>query len=379
MKLPENWLRVLLTSLVVLVAVVMLLLRYRAYLHNPWTRDGQVRANVIQIAARVSGPIVSLPIVDNQFVQAGEPLFEIDPRTYRAALAEAEANLDRTRDQLQNLTEQVKATEAALAQSGSRIDQARSAIQSAQAQLVQAEADYDRATRLVERGNLSRRSLDEATAAQQVAQANLSAANARLLEAEAARTQAQAELARARAERGAPGEDNAQLRAAVAAVEQARLNLEFTRVRAPVDGYVTNLELRLGSQVVANQPALALVDVDSFWVHGFFRETVVSRIQPGHRSVVTLMGYPDIPLVGRVDSIGWGIAQSDGSTGANLLPQISPTFEWIRLAQRVPVKVVLETVPENVQLRVGTTASVLVMTDSDAQAAEVPGVPVPLQ
>jgi multidrug resistance efflux pump len=123
---------------------------------------------------------------------------------------------------------------------------------------------------------------------------------------------------------------------------------------------VTNLNLRLGSQAVANQPALALVDENSFWVYAFFRENYIDGIGPGDHAIVTLMSYPDRPLEGRVDSLGWGIYQQDGSPAQNLLPNVSPTFEWIRLAQRVPVRVHLLDVPGDIALRVGTTASVLV-------------------
>jgi multidrug resistance efflux pump len=123
---------------------------------------------------------------------------------------------------------------------------------------------------------------------------------------------------------GALGDANPKLRTALAALRQAELNLEFTEVRAPVDGHVTNLNLRLGSQVVANQPVLALVDAKSYWVQGFFKETAIGRMQGGDRAVVTLMAYPDAPLEGAVDSIGWGIAQQDGSTGFELLPNVSP-------------------------------------------------------
>jgi len=165
-----------------------------------------------------------------------------------------------------------------------------------------------------------------------------------------------------RAQLGAPGEDNARLRAAKAAVRSAELDLEFTRVTASVDGYVTNLSLRLGDQAVENTPALALIDVNSFWVHGFFKENWIADIRTGDRAIVTMMTYPDRPLEGRVDSVGWGISQDDGSTGFDLLPDIYATFEWMRLAQRVPVRVHLVDVPEDIKLRVGTTTSVLVMT-----------------
>jgi multidrug resistance efflux pump len=164
------------------------------------------------------------------------------------------------------------------------------------------------------------------------------------------------------------------VRSAKAALETARLNLEFTRMTASVDGYVTNLNLRLGSQAVANQPALALVDTASFWVHGYFRETMIAEVKPGDRAIVTLMTYPDRPLEGRVDSIGWGISQSDGSTGHDLLPSVSPTFQWIRLAQRIPVRVHLDELPDGVALRVGTTGSVLVM----AGTAESPNNDAPV-
>lgn len=164
---------------------------------------------------------------------------------------------------------------------------------------------------------------------------------------------------------------------AQAALESAQLNLAFTEVRAPLDGYVTNLNLRIGSQAVTNSPALALVDVNSYWVHGFFKENDIADIDPGDRAVVTLMSYPDTPLEGHVDSLGWGIAQQDGSTSYDLLPSISPTFEWIRLAQRVPVRVHLDSVPDGIKLRVGTTASVMVMTGSGGSEPDAPATAVP--
>jgi len=185
-------------------------------------------------------------------------------------------------------------------------------------------------------------------------------AEAQLLQMQASLSQAQANLAKARADLGAPGEQNAQLRQGKAEVRSAELNLEFTQKKASVDGYVTNLNLRIGSQavenqpimaLVENQPIMALVDVNSYWVTGFFRENYIEDIRKGDRAIVTLMGYPDKPLEGRVDSLGWGISQDDGSTGFDLLPNISPTFEWIRLAQRVPVRIHLDKVPEDVQLR----------------------------
>ena len=202
-------------------------------------------------------------------------------------------------------------------------------------------------------------------------------ADAQLLQMQASLSEAKANLAKAKADLGAPGDQNARVRLAKAKVRTAELNLEFTRQKAPVDSYVTNLNLRLGSQAVANQPILALVDVNSFWVTGFFRENYIEDVRNGDRAIVTLMTYPDKPLEGRVDSLGWGIAQQDGSTGFDLLPNISPTFEWIRLAQRVPVRIHLNPLPEGVELRVGTTASVLVMTGTSGKKSEKPTVGAP--
>jgi multidrug resistance efflux pump len=372
-KIPAL-LRYGLTGAVVLVAVLLVAWKYWDYVVNPWTRDGQVRANVIRVAPRVSGPIVALPIKDNQFVKAGDLLFEIDPRTYQAALDQAKANLDETLDRLDNLGAQVDAAEAAVEQSKTGLPQADSLVASAEATLEKAGKDFERAKQLIAKGDVAKRTFDEAEAAFNVAQADLAKAQAQRTQATAALLQAKAELARAKADRGASGEDNAQLRGAKAALETAKLNLDFTRVEASVDGYVTNLNLRLGSQAVANQPALALVDTASFWVHGYFRETMIERVAPGDRAVITLMSYPDRPLQGRVDSIGWGISQSDGGTGNDLLPTVSPTFSWIRLAQRIPVRVHLEQIPDGVELRVGTTGSVLVMTgtaDSDEEVSAV--------
>ncbi|HSR87876.1 MAG TPA: hypothetical protein VLL07_02890, partial [Pontiella sp.] len=106
-------------------------------------------------------------------------------------------------------------------------------------------------------------------------------------------------------------------------------------------------------------------DNGSWWIDGFFKENAIKHIREGNEAQITLMTYPDQPLKGRVDSLGWGIAQSDGTTGFELLPNISPTFEWIRLAQRIPVRIHLEgELPEGVSLRVGTTASIVVRTQT---------------
>ncbi|CAH6856579.1 Fusaric acid resistance protein fusE [Vibrio chagasii] len=148
---------------------------------------------------------------------------------------------------------------------------------------------------------------------------------------------------------------------AKANVEEAQLNLKFTKVYAPTNGYITNLNLRAGSQVVANTPVVALIDEDSFWIEGYFKETDLVGVESNNKALVTLMMHNDILLEGHIKSIGFGIAKQDGSTGNDLLPNVNPNFQWIRLAQRIPIKVELDKVPEDLQLRVGMTASIKII------------------
>ena len=368
----------LLTGAVVLVAAVAILLKYWDYVVNPWTRDGQVRAEIIQITPRVSGPSVNLPIEDNQFVSRGDLLFQIDPRTFEASLAQARAQYDSARDNYVALDKQVEAATAQVEVSRAEVLQARSMIKEIDAEIDKNTAEYKRQQEMLAKDATSRKAVERAEANYKVAVEKRQEALAGLTQAQASLAHSEATLAKAKASRGAEGDANAVIREAQAAVEQALLNLEFTRVTAPVDGYVTNLNLRIGTQSVANQPALALVDVNSFWVHGYFQETALEDMRKGNRAIVTLMTYPDKALEGYVDSLGWGIAQQDGSTGFELLPNVSPTFEWIRLAQRVPVRVHLTDVPDGIQLRVGTTASVLIMTGEN-QDGTAPPAPKALQ
>ena len=307
----KKYLKYGVTGSIVLLAALVLSFKYSNYVNNPWTRDGQVCAEVVQVTPRVSGPIVNLPIRDNQFVKTGDLLFEIDPRTFQASL------------------DQVSAA----------VQQAESVIKEIDSEIEKNKAEFERQQELLPQRATSQKSVERAEANYEVSLEKRKGALASLAQAQAS-------------------------------LRQAELDLEFTQIKAPVDGYVTNLNLRLGSNAVANQPSLALVDVNSYWVHGFFKETLIAKIHNGDKVIVTLMAYPNSPIKGHVDSLGWGIAQQDGSTGFELLPNVSPTFEWIRLAERVPVRVHLDEIPKEIQLRVGTTASVQVKTgtaDSDTK------------
>jgi len=357
MKLKRQY---IITGGIILLAILAVLIKYWSLLTNPWTRNGQVQALVIEIAPRVSGPVIALAVRDNQHVRAGDLLFEIDQRTYQASHDQARAQLDQTGDSVLALTKQVDSARAGVEVARATIRQAKSAIAQVDATIVKNKAEYDRQLELLPKKATSQKSVERAQAIHTISLEERKTAEAALVQSEANLIKAQAALAESLAKLGALGDANAQIRQAKAALDQAKLNLEFTQVRAPMNGYVTNLRLSIGSHVVANQPALALVDTASYWVDGYFKENVIAGIKPGDGAVVTLMTYPDRPIKGIVDSLGWGIYQQDGSTAGNLLPRISPTFEWIRLAQRIPVRIRLIEVPEDIKLRIGTTCSVLV-------------------
>ena len=375
----KSYQKYLSTGIVVLIAITAVCLKYRDYIANPWTRDGQVQAEVVQITPRVSGEIVKLAIKDNQFVNAGDLLFEIDPRTFLVALAQANAQYDKAKDDYVAHEKQVEAAAAQVDVSEASISQAKSMIKESNAEIDKNTAEYERQQNLLPQGATSQKSVDRAKANYEVSIQQRHEALAGLVQTQATLVASEASLAEAQANLGAPGEANASIREALAEVDQAQLNLEFTQVKAPLDGYVTNLKLRLGDQAVTNQAAIALVDINSFWIDAFFKETLIGNMHKGDKAIITLMTYPDTPLEGVVNSLGWGISQDDGSTGHALLPEINATFEWIRLAQRVPVRVHLTNLPDTIKLRVGTTASVLVMTGGDTDTTVAVPIPKALQ
>ena len=371
--------RIITTGVIVLAALGMIAYKYHDYMKYPWTRDGLVRAQVVQIVPRVSSALVRVPIQNNQLVKKGDLLFEIDPSTFQATVNLARAELDNMRDIVKSLTEQVDGLKGNVEQRQADLNLAKFEVEGSAAEAENLRIIFERAKELRAAGVNSQSDLDNTYTAYQVALARLSEARARVSQTTAALAQAKDDLARGLANLGELGEDNPRLRRAAADLEIAELNLDFTKVWAPTDGYVTNLRSGVGDSAVAHQPMLAVIDANSFYVQAFFRETFVGNFQKGDRAVVTLMSYPDTPLQGSVDSIGWGIAQQNGSTGFELLPSVKPTFEWIRLAQRIPVVVRIEKVPDNIKLRAGTTASVVVITGTGTDGERVPPAPRALQ
>jgi multidrug resistance efflux pump len=278
----------LLTFGLVFIAIALVLIKYWDYVLNPWTRDGQVDANVIQITSRISGPIVNLPIKNNQFVKKGDLLFEIDPRTFKAQLDLAQAQLEETGDNVKALEKQVDVSRANVKSSLANIEEAKSSIAQLEATVLKNKAELQRQKDLIKARATSQKSLERAQANYTVSIQQKLAAVSQLLVAKAALAESHASLAKAKAQLGKIGDSNAQVKAAIAELRSAQLNYEFTKVYAPTDGYVTNLTVRLGTQSIENQAILALVDTSSYWITGYFRENDIKNITIGNRAIVTL-------------------------------------------------------------------------------------------
>jgi multidrug efflux system membrane fusion protein len=316
---------------IVVGAVVAGLYVLRLYYVYPRTDDAYVRANVVGIAPHVSGPIVELPIHDNQHVSKGALLFVVDPRPYQAALERAEANLALT-----NL----------------QIDALQDAIRSAQARQQQLAADaaydkqyLDRIVPLLSRHFVTANDVFNA--------------RSRLAAAQASVDSARSEVRKAHNELGQYGDFNARRKAAAAALYNAKLNVQYCYVRAPFDAYVTNLNIAVGQYANEGRQVVSLVDNRQWYVMANFRENFLDHIRPGMRVEVYLLSYPNRRFIGRVQEAGWALHQENGATVAGL-PQVEPTLNWVRLSQRFPVRIVIENRDPQRPFRMGQTAVVTV-------------------
>lgn len=351
------------TLVLVLVAVVVAYIGYQRWTESPWTRDGQVRADIVKIAPRVSGYIVEVAVKDNRFVRKGELLFRIDPASYQLAVDTAQVQLEQSKEDVAALEAAVKAAEAMILQSEAGVIAARANIKQQEAALANAKSESARAKRLADQKAGSVENAEEKAAMVLEIQAVVDSAQASLSQAEAAVSSSKANLDQASATLGEPGDANVRIREATVQLEEAQLKLSWTSMNAPFDGYITNLDVNEGAFGFPGIPIAAFVDSSSFRVDGYFQESKLRHIKPGDRAIITLMSHPDIELKGVVDSIGFainppGIADTEGAS--YLVPQVEPTFDWVRLPQRVPVRIRLEDVPEGIQLISGTTASVAI-------------------
>ena len=309
------------TLIIVLLAFILGWFAWEHYTRAPWTRDARVRADVVTLSADVSGRIVKLGVQDNQHVEKGQLLLEIDPARYTLAVEHSKRS--------------VEVAKASLGQS-------QAAIVASEALLKQRQSEEHRRRTLKERSAVSGEEWEKASTEVSVAEADL------------LRNQAILVLAQA----------NVQL--AIAALTQSELDLQRTRVESPVTGFVTNLLTRQGDYASAGSPLLALVDSDSFYVSGYFEETKLPRIAEGDRVDIELMSGETFG--GTVQSIAFAIADRENLPGGRLLANINPSYTWVKLAQRVPVRIKIDDdyAGKNL-LRAGTTATVTVRENRNAR------------
>ncbi|HXW84084.1 MAG TPA: HlyD family secretion protein, partial [Candidatus Binataceae bacterium] len=299
--------------LIVLAAILLATYTARLYYVFPRTDDAYVRANIVGIAPHVSGPIVELPVQDNQHVKPGQLLFVIDPRPYRSVLDKAQADLALT-----NL--QINALEDAIKSATSRVNQ------------LDAELAYDKQY-------LGR--IEPLLSRHFVTANDVFNARSRVEADEAAVASAQSEVARSRNELGQYGDINARRKAAEAAVYDANLNVEYCYVKAPFDSYVTNLNIAVGQYGNEGRQVLSLVDNRTWYVLANFRENFLGNIKPGMTAQVYILSYPNKRFDGVVQGVGWALYQGNGATVEGL-PQVEPTLNWVRLSQRFPVRIILQ-------------------------------------
>ncbi|WP_433740959.1 biotin/lipoyl-binding protein [Pseudomonas putida] len=309
------------TLAVVALAFVLGWFAWEHYTRAPWTRDARVRADVVTLSADVAGRIVNLGVQDNQHVEKGQLLLEIDPSRYALAVEHAKRS--------------VEVAKAALGQS-------EATIVASEALLRQRQSEERRRRTLKERSMIPGEEWEKSSTEVSVAQADL------------LRNQANLGFAQA----------NVQL--AIAALAEAEHDLERTRVESPVSGYVTNLLTRQGDYATAGGPLVALVDSDSFYVSGYFEETKLPRIGEGDRVDIELMSGERFG--GTVQSIAFAIADRENLPGGRLLANINPSYTWVKLAQRVPVRIKIDAdYAGKDKLRAGTTATVTVQESRNTQ------------
>ena len=301
-------LKYLSTLLVAAVALIAAWLLWNFYTQSPWTRDGKVRAEQVGITPQVSGSIRQLNVTGNQRVKAGEVLFTIDDTPYRIAVLNAQAQL------------------------------AKAQAEVAKAQAEQSKAASEaRRRRSLSQNAISAEDLENVNTALNTATTTLAAARAGVGVTEAALKH---QLAKAQATR-----------------DLAKLDLERTVIPAPADGWVTNLSTRVGDYATTGHPVFALVDSHSFYVLGYFEETKLRHIRIGDPAQIILYSNQQT-LKGHVASIGRAIVDQSVEQGTGLVANIKPNIPWVRLAQRVPVRIAFDTLPADVTLVSGTTCTV---------------------
>src|SRR6267154_6336299 len=323
-------------------ALAMLLGRiaWEAYMEAPWTRDATVRAYVVTMAPEVAGRIVELHVVDNKYVRKGDLLLVIDPTNYAIAVSQAEAAVQQAQANVQNIEAQMTVQQAQINASQAQLEQGHAALVFAQQQADRYQTLAKDGWGTVQNAQQFSSQLHQQEAAVRTARETLTLAQRQVEPLRAQRMSAEASLAQARAQ-----------------LSQAKVNLERTRIVSPVDGYVTNLLAQLGDFMNVGVNAISLVDADSYWVDGYFEETNLAPIRVGDPAQIQLMGRDQI-VRGHVDSIARAINVANAQPNSQGVANVNPIFTWVRLAQRIPVRIHIDEVPPDVVLSAGMTATV---------------------
>lgn len=291
------------------------------------TDNAYVNANRIEMAAQVSGPVLAIWVRDQQQVKLGELLFQIDPQPYQLAVDAAEAQLELAN---QSNSQDRAAVAAARAQVAQRT-----------AELHNAQSEEQRAMELTRQKLISKQTAETMATGAETAAAAVNAAQANLDQATSAL--------------GKAGAQNAAVRAAAAKLAQAQLDLAHTRITAPASGLVANFELRPGSMVQMGVPIFTIIADNEYWVDANFKETELRRVQPGQKARIVVDMYKDHAFKGEVQSLAGGAGQA-----FSLLPAQNATGNWVKVTQRVPVRVRVLDPDTRYPLRIGTTATVRV-------------------
>src|SRR3954468_9838623 len=340
----------LLTLATVALAGLLGWAMWGAYIGAPWTRDATVRTYVVTMAPEVAGRIVELHVVDNKYVRKGDLLMVIDPTNYNIAVNQNKAAVQLAEAGVQNIDAQINVQHAQVNASQAQVNQAQAALVFAQQQAARYQDLAQKGSGTVQNAQQFTSQLHQQEAALQTAEANLELTKRQLESLIAQRMSAEATLAQAKAQQG-----------------QAQVNLERTRILSPVDGYVTNLLAQLGDYVNVGANTISLVDADSFWVDGYFEETNLAPIRVGDRAQIKLMGHNQI-VHGHVDSIARAINVANAQPNTQGVATVNPIFTWVRLAQRIPVRIHIDEVPPGVVLSAGMTATVEIDDRARAQA-----------
>ena len=310
---------------------------YWRYIHiHVSTDDAYVAGYVSTISPRVSGRVASILVDNNQHVTPGQVLLTLEPQDYETAVAKEAGNLGRLRQEL--------------SQNYVKVATSKTKITQAEANLNMAKLDLARYTKLFEHRTIPKQTLDRVETRYRVNQAEVNQAQRQHKEAQAA----------IGGSTDIPLEEQPAIKEAKAKLEQARLNLSYTSIKAPVEGYITRRQVEVGNWVQPGQPLMMLVPLktDQLWIQANYKETQLTNVYIGQPARVSLDTYPDVEFKGKVDSIMAG-------TGAafSLLPPENATGNWVKVVQRIPVKIVLlRPYPANKPLRLGLSAEVTIDT-----------------